>query len=179
MSDLQASGLLKDGEEEGEEQLRPAQEAAGSPADASNQDAAPASSDAPLASETSEGSLGGSAGGASWETEPSESAGPAEQRVLGDLEGCPGWHEVRDRPMPKPPPTPYKRKGCVCIHEHMASTSPCTAQEDQEEYIQERDFCFAQGDREKYIWEHAFCSAPSCGLHYQLCSPEPQSPSRT
>lgn len=111
MEELESSGLLKEGsamEEPGNEG-QPSASAApsqpilaptstpldasySSPAAAAAAAAAPASAELDnIAESPSDGALD-----ASESTEPDQDSAAAEQRVLGALTGCPGWHEVMD-----------------------------------------------------------------------------------
>jgi hypothetical protein len=78
MSELQASGLLKDDASDTEDQ----QDHGAPPAEAHVSDVSAAASTVSVEEKLDE----------AQEESASEAA---EQRVLGDLEGCPGWSEVR------------------------------------------------------------------------------------
>lgn len=118
MEDLEASGLLKDsatpaGEPAPPAEARPAdgKDAAAGPDSTSDPDtsaAAAASSaveghadvqtggQAGTVSEEDPGGLEGGDVGATATAAGADAAGAGEQRVLGLLEGAPGWHEARD-----------------------------------------------------------------------------------
>ena len=106
MEELESSGLLKedpDGEANGGHDEEASKKAATSPSAAMSASAS-AEADQPLpesAAGTAAAGAEANEGDASTEegpgdSEPVQDAGAAEQRVLGSLTGCPGWHEVMD-----------------------------------------------------------------------------------
>ena len=109
MEELETSGLLKDdvaATEHDTQDRQPADSAASSPPGVVATPAAPmapshsslaaaaASASAVLASEQHDVEADGHAGPQS--ESPDQDTEEAEQRVLGSLTGCPGWHEVMD-----------------------------------------------------------------------------------
>lgn len=106
MEELESSGLLKegpDGEADGGHDKEPSKKAASSSSAAMGARAS-AEADQPLP----ESAAGTAASGAEanegdaiteeapGDLEPAQDACATEQRVLGFLTGCPGWHEVMD-----------------------------------------------------------------------------------
>ena len=69
---------------------------ASSPLDANDSSPPAAAAAASAECETLAGSPADAALDASQSMAPAEDSGAAEQRVLGSLTGCPGWHEVMD-----------------------------------------------------------------------------------
>lgn len=86
MSELQASGLLKDDasetDDDSQDNAAPREDSAAHAALDSSE-----AEGAETAVLRSEGTDGGE----------EASSAAAQQRVLGDLDGCPGWSEVRER----------------------------------------------------------------------------------
>lgn len=104
MEELETSGLLKEEEAQAEQPLsHPADaapalqagaQAATAPASMDQQAAAPPLEDGPQQSDVSQ--QPNNLDGSSKAGEEASGSGQAEQRILGSLVGCPGWHEVMD-----------------------------------------------------------------------------------
>ena len=132
MEELESSGLLKEGASDagatGPGAEDPVRQASSDPEHPST-DTAPAQGAQDSAEGAAGALMGEASGSASEQTAQADTEGAqgeaAEQRVLGGLAGCPGWHEVMDMASGKV--SCRNSSSCKCLRfqglSHIHSTS--------------------------------------------------------